>query len=140
MPEHPSDDWLTTTPQRSGLDDNPLSVLRRHVVFEAADLAFLVVHQPADAILWRVPIDKWSVLFRHDATLTCLENSKSLFLAVTSADIHPSRLASFAICGCHLVIDRRNTSGTECVDVTKGTLLMTRSFGNFLLSYCCWWY
>jgi hypothetical protein len=55
--EHASDDWLTTTPQRSGLDDDPLSVCRGRVIREAADLALLIVHQPADTLLWYVTIN-----------------------------------------------------------------------------------
>ena len=44
-------------------------MLRWHVVFEAADLAFLVIHQPADTILRWMAVNKWSVLVWHDATM-----------------------------------------------------------------------
>jgi len=58
-------------------------------VGEAADLAFLIVPEPADTVLRCMAINKWAVLVRHLATMAHLENAKSLFLAVTSADIHP---------------------------------------------------
>ena len=51
MPEHPSDDRLTTTAQRSGFDDDPLSMGSWIGIGEAADLAFLGVYQPADTVL-----------------------------------------------------------------------------------------
>ena len=41
-------------------------------VAEAADLAFLVVHQPADAIFRRVSVDKWSVFVGHRWSLATL--------------------------------------------------------------------
>ena len=50
MPEHPSEDRLTTTMKRSGLDNDPLGVCCRRVIREAADLALLVIHQPADTV------------------------------------------------------------------------------------------
>ena len=51
MPEHASDDRLTTAAQRSGFDDDPLSMGSWIGIGEAADLAFLGVHQPADTVL-----------------------------------------------------------------------------------------
>ena len=39
----------------------------RHVFCEAADLAFLIIHQPADTVLWCMAINKWTVLVWHDA-------------------------------------------------------------------------
>jgi len=36
---------------------------------EAADLLFLGVHQPAHTILLLMAINKWAVLFWHDATM-----------------------------------------------------------------------
>ena len=57
---------------------------------EAADLLLLGVHQPADTVLRCMAVNKWSVLVWHPDRMACLENAKSLFLAVTSADIHPS--------------------------------------------------
>ena len=65
MPEHPSDDRLTTTAQRSGFDDDPLSMGSWIGIGEAADLAFLGVYQPADTVLRCMAINKWAVLVRH---------------------------------------------------------------------------
>ena len=65
MAQHSADDWLTTTPQRSGLDDDPLRVPRWHVVFEAADLLLLIVEQPTLTLLGWVSINKWAVLDWH---------------------------------------------------------------------------
>ncbi len=36
---------------------------------EAADLLFLSIHQPTDAVLRCMAINKWAVLVRHDATM-----------------------------------------------------------------------
>ena len=69
MAQQASDDWLTTTSQRSGLDLHPLGVSCRHAVRESTDLPLNVVHQPADTILWRMTVNKWLVLVWHDATL-----------------------------------------------------------------------
>ncbi len=69
MPEHAPDDRLATTAQRSGLDDDPLSVCRGRIIREAADLPLLIIQQPADTLLWCVVINKWAVLVRHDARL-----------------------------------------------------------------------
>ena len=38
---------------------------RWRIIREAADLALLVIQQPADTILWWVPFNLWSVLVRH---------------------------------------------------------------------------
>ena len=72
MPEHPSDDGLTTAPYRSGFDNHPLPMCRWIGIAEAADLAFLVVHQPADAIFRRVSVDKWSVFVGHRWSLATI--------------------------------------------------------------------
>ena len=65
MPEYPSDERLSTTPQRSGLDDDPLGMRRGRIIREAADLPLLIIQQPADTILWGVPVYQWSVLVWH---------------------------------------------------------------------------
>ena len=65
VPEHASDDWLTTAAQRSGLYNNPLSMSSRHVVAEPADLPLLGVHQPTHAIFRRMSVDEWAVLIGH---------------------------------------------------------------------------
>ena len=72
MPEHPANNRLTTTAQRSGLDDDPLRKGSRHVVLEPADLLFLSAQQPALTILWRVSLDKRAVLIWHGTTLATL--------------------------------------------------------------------
>ena len=36
---------------------------------EAADLLFLVIHQPADTVLWWVAINKWAILVWHPDTM-----------------------------------------------------------------------
>ena len=69
MAQHPADDWLTTTTKWPGFNNDPLRVLRWHVVFEPADLLLLGVHQPADTVLRCMAINKWIVLVWHDATL-----------------------------------------------------------------------
>ena len=69
MAQQASDDWLTTALQRSGLDFHPLGMGCCHVVREPADLSLLGIHQPTDAILWRMAANKWAVLAWHDATL-----------------------------------------------------------------------
>ena len=69
MPEHPGDDRLTTAPQRPGLDNNPLRMLRRHVVFETTDLLLLGAQQPTFTLFWWVSVDKRAVLVWHDATM-----------------------------------------------------------------------
>ncbi len=69
MPEHASDDWLTTATYWSGLHNNPLG-MRGWIVFpELGDLALLVIHQPADTSLRCVAINKWPVLTRHQSTI-----------------------------------------------------------------------
>ena len=73
MPEHPSDDGLTTTAQRSGLDDDPLGMRIRIGVGEVADLPLLIIQQPADTALRYMAFNLWSVLVRHLATMAkCL--------------------------------------------------------------------
>ena len=67
--KHSPDDWLTTTAQRSGLDDHPLGMSRGRVIREAADLSLLSVFQPADTLFRWVPFNLWAVLVRHGATL-----------------------------------------------------------------------
>tara|TARA_B100001057_G_scaffold14853_1_gene14035 strand:+ start:119 stop:292 length:174 start_codon:yes stop_codon:yes gene_type:complete len=57
VPEHSPDDRLATTAQRSGFDDDPLSVCRGRVIREAANLPLLSVHQPAITLLWCVAIN-----------------------------------------------------------------------------------
>ena len=42
----------------------------RQVVREPADLYLLGIHQPADAILWRVLVNKWAILVWHRWSLT----------------------------------------------------------------------
>ena len=69
VPKHAPDDRLTTTAQRSGFDDDPLSVCRGRVIREAANLPLLGIHKPADTFLRCMAINKWPVLVRHDATL-----------------------------------------------------------------------
>jgi len=69
MAKHPAHHRLTATPKRSGLDDNPLRMLRWHVVGEAADFSLLVVHQPTDTVLRCVSVDKWPVLVGHQWSL-----------------------------------------------------------------------
>jgi hypothetical protein len=69
MAQQASDDWLTTTLQRSCFYFHPLGMGCRHVVREPADLSLYVVHQPADTILWCMAVNKWLVLVWHDATL-----------------------------------------------------------------------
>ena len=73
MAQQASDDWLTTTLQRSGFYFHPLGMGCRHVVRESTDLPLYVIHQPADTILWRMAINKWAVLVWHDATLAKAE-------------------------------------------------------------------
>ena len=95
MAQQASDDWLTITSQRSGLNFHPLGMGCCHVVRKPADLSLYVVHQPADTILWCMAINKWFVLIWHDATLAkaeacwrltprCLCNSPELGMAITS--------------------------------------------------------
>ena len=69
MPEHPANHGLTTTPQRSGLNDNPLSMRSGRVIREAANLPLLSVHKPADTVLRRMAINKWEVLVWHLDTM-----------------------------------------------------------------------
>ena len=63
------------------------------------------------------------------------KNPECFLLAVASADIHPARLAGFAVRGCHLVINGRDASSAEGVHVSQRTLVMTWSLGYLLLSY-----
>ena len=73
MAKHASDDWLTTAAKWPGLDDDPLGMRRGRIIREAADLPLLAVHQPADTLPRRVPIDEWPVLVRHQQiSNTCL--------------------------------------------------------------------
>ena len=65
MSEHPSDDWLTTTTKRSGLDDDPLGMRRGRIIREAADLPLLIIPQPADTLFRWVPFNLWAVLVWH---------------------------------------------------------------------------
>ena len=69
MEQQASNNWLTTTTQRSGLNFHPLGMSCRHVVRKPADLPLYVVHQPAGTILWCMAVNKWLVLVWHDATL-----------------------------------------------------------------------
>ena len=69
VPEHVSDHGVATTMQVPGLHNNPLRVLSRHVVLEAADLLLLGVHQPADTVFRCMAINKRPVLIRHDDTM-----------------------------------------------------------------------
>ena len=64
------------------------------------------------------------------------ENSEGTFflLAVASTNIHPPLFACLAVSGRHLVVDGRNTSRAQGVDVTQRALVMARSFGDLLLS------
>jgi hypothetical protein len=67
--QHPPDHRLTTTTQGPGLHNNPLGVRRWIGIGEAADLAFLIIHQPTHAILWRMAVNKWAVSIRHQPTM-----------------------------------------------------------------------
>tara|TARA_Y100000766_G_scaffold229740_1_gene203366 strand:+ start:667 stop:900 length:234 start_codon:yes stop_codon:yes gene_type:complete len=69
VPEHSSDDRLTSTPQRSRLDNKPLSMSRRIVVPELGDLALLIIHLPPHTSLWCVAINKWPLLAWHQSTM-----------------------------------------------------------------------
>ena len=73
----------------------------------------------------------------NEATLLRSEDPKRLLFTISSTNVHPTRLAGFSIGGCHLVIDRGNASSTKGVQVTQGTLIMTWSLRNLLLSYSC---
>ena len=68
MPERSENDGLTPTPWRSGLN-NLLRVCRWIGVGEAADLLLLIVQQPADTLLWWVPLNLRSVLVRQIDTM-----------------------------------------------------------------------
>ena len=57
-----------------------------------------------------------------------------LFLAVTRPDIHPTSLAGPTIGWRYLVINRRNACRPKGIDITQWTLVVTRSFGDLLLS------
>ena len=67
--------------------------------------------------------------------MICSKNHECFLLAVASADIHPARLAGFAIRRCYLVINGGDASGAEGVYVTQWTLLMTWSLRDLLLSH-----
>jgi len=41
---------------------------RGRIIREAADLPLLIIQQPADTFFWRMAINKWSVLIRHQST------------------------------------------------------------------------
>ena len=69
MAQQASDNWLTTATQRSGFYFHPLGMGCWHVVRKPADLPLLGIHQPANAILRRILINKWAVLVWHDATM-----------------------------------------------------------------------
>jgi hypothetical protein len=73
MAKPASDDLLTSTTQRSGLNFHPLCMSCWCVVCEAANLSFPVVDQPADTILWCMAVNKWLVLVRHYATMAKAE-------------------------------------------------------------------
>ena len=63
-----------------------------------------------------------------------LKNSKdSFFLAITSSNVHPTWFTSFAVGGCHFVINRWNTFCTECINISERTLIITLSFRYFFL-------
>ena len=64
----------------------------------------------------------------------CTENPKCLLLAVASTDIHPSRLAGFAVGRSDLVIDRRNAGRPQSVHIAKRALIMSFGLGNLFLS------
>ncbi len=65
VPEQPPDNRLTTTAQRSSLDDDPLGMGSRIVISELGNLALRSVHQPTNTILWWVPFKLWTILIRH---------------------------------------------------------------------------
>jgi hypothetical protein len=69
MAQQASDDWLTTTSQRSGFYFHPLGMGCWCVIRKPTNPPLCVVHQPADTILWRMTVNKWLVLVWHDATL-----------------------------------------------------------------------
>ena len=48
-------------------------------VGEAADLLLLIVQQPADPLLWWVPLNLWSVLVRHVAPMAKLQRTVARF-------------------------------------------------------------
>jgi len=49
--------------------DDPPGVCRGRIIREAAELSLLVVHQPTQAILWRMAVHMWSALVWHQQSL-----------------------------------------------------------------------
>lgn len=64
------------------------------------------------------------------------ENSQGLFLAVARPDVHPSRITGLSVGGLHFVIDGRIAMLLQVIHITKRTLVISRQFGNPLLSLC----
>ena len=64
------------------------------------------------------------------------EDAKGAFLllAITGADVHPTRLARLAIGRSDLVIDRRNALRSKRVDVAKRTLVVASCLRDLFLS------
>ena len=69
MAKHASDDWLTTAAKWPGLDDDPLGMRGGRIIREIADLALLVIEQPADTLFRWVPFNLWAVLVWHPNTM-----------------------------------------------------------------------
>ena len=69
---------VTAATKRAGLHDNPLGMRSRIGVGEAADLALLIIQQPADTLLRWVPFNLWSVLVRHTQSLKGLHRAVEL--------------------------------------------------------------
>ncbi len=64
-----SDHGLTMAPQRTGLQNNPVSMCRWIGIREAADLSLLGVLQPSDSALRCMAINKWEALVCHADTM-----------------------------------------------------------------------
>ena len=64
------------------------------------------------------------------------EDAKGAFLllAITGADVHPTRLTRLAVGRCHLVIDGRNALRSKCVHVAKRALVMASCLRDLFLS------